>query len=328
MEAAVYAVQIVGPGKAGLVETEMPEPGAGEVVVRVEGCTTCPHWDMTVWRGQDIFERQGYPRYPLPPGRPGHEMTGTVVATGPGLDELVEGDRVASIFDSGESRPGFYAEYALAREAQLLRVPDRLDVASIASLELAQCVAVSFQRAGDLTGQRVGISGLGPAGLIAGQMARALGAAEVVGFEIDAARFALARELAVDRVVDLRSEEFEAMAALPPRRQLDLSIDCIGLAASTQNLMRVTRARVLIFGVPHGTVSFGLAEWSKGLQVEGYGRHNRAAGELALGLIAQGKLRLGPLATVRLPFSRYGEGVELLLGKKALKVLYVPDGAA
>src|SRR5206468_9834233 len=127
-----------------------------------------------LWRGQDIFERQGYPRYPLLPGRPGHEMTGTVVATGPGLDELTEGDRVASIFDSGESRPGFYAEYAVAREAQLLRVPDHPPIADVASLELAQCVAVTFQRAGDLAGLRVGISGLGPAGLIAGQMACAL----------------------------------------------------------------------------------------------------------------------------------------------------------
>jgi threonine dehydrogenase-like Zn-dependent dehydrogenase len=255
-------------------------------------------------------------------------MTGTVVAVGRGLDELAEGDRVASIFDSGETRPGFYSEYAVAREAQLLRVPDGLEAAELASLELAQCVAVSFQRAGDLHGLRVGISGLGPAGLIAGQMARALGAAEVVGFELDERRFGLARELAVDRVVDPASEEFAAMAALPAKRQLDLSIDCIGVAASTQNLMAVTRGRVLIFGVPHGEIRFGLAEWSKGVQVEGYGKHNRAAGELALGLIAGRKVRLGPLVSARLPFSRYGEGVELLLNRQALKVLYVPDGGA
>jgi threonine dehydrogenase-like Zn-dependent dehydrogenase len=216
----------------------------------------------------------------------------------------------------------------VAREAQLLRLPAGLGVAETASLELAQCVAVSFQRAGDLSGLRVGISGLGPAGLIAGQMARARGAAEVIGFEIDEARFARARELAVDRVVDPRSAEFRAMAALPAAEQLDLSIDCIGVAASTQNLMSVTRSRVLIFGVPHGEIHFGLAEWVKGLQVEGYGKHNRAAGEMALDLIASGKLRLDPLVSYTLPLSRYGEGVDLLLARRALKILFVPDGAA
>lgn len=318
------ALQLTGPGQARIVELPLPQPAEGEVVVQVEGVTTCPHWDMTLWTGKDIFDRPAYPRYPLVAGRPGHEMAGRVVAVGRGVEGLAEGDRVASIFDSGEAQPGFYAEYAPARAAQLLRVPEHLDVAAVASLELAQCVAVSFQRAGDLTGLRVGISGLGPAGLIAVQMARALGAAQVVGFEIDAGRFAQARALGADRVVAPDTAEYAALAALPAADQLDLSIDCIGVAASTQSLMRVTRARVLIFGVPHGAIQFGLDEWVKGLQVEGYARHNRAAGEMALDLITAGTLRLKPLVSARLPLHRYGEGVDLLLSRQALKILYLP----
>lgn len=310
---------------AQLVDVPMPHPGDGEVVVRVEGCATCPHWDMTLWRGVDIFERPGHPHYPLQPGRPGHEMAGTVVAVGPGVRALAEGDRVASIFDSGESRPGFYAEYALARTEQLLRLPDHLGVSDVASLELAQCVSVSFQRAGDLQGLRVGIGGLGPAGLIAAQIARARGAAEVIGFELDATRAALARSLGIDRVIDPTSAEGVEMAALPPAQQLDLSIECAGAATSIENLLNVTRERVLLFGVPHGQFSFSLAAWVKGVRLEGYSKHNRAAGELALDLIASGKVRLSPLFSATLPFSRYAEGVDLLLRRAALKVLFVPD---
>ncbi|MDP9350448.1 MAG: zinc-binding dehydrogenase [Chloroflexota bacterium] len=319
------AVQYKGPGWVEVVDVPAPEPGEGQVVVRVDGCATCPNWDVTLWRGVDIFDRPGYPRYPLLPGRPGHEMVGTVSAVGMGVQGIAEGDRVAAIFDSGQDKPGFYSEYAIAQQEQLLRIPSDLEAEEVASLELAQCVAVSFQRAGDLNGLRVGISGLGPAGLIAAQMARALGAAEVVAFEIDAGRRAMAGDLDIDRTVDPTTEEFQELAALPPGDQLDLSIDCVGLSVSTQNLMSVTRSRVLIFGVPHGQIRIGVPEWSKGLQVEGYGKHNRAAGELALALIAQGKLRLAPLITARLPFSRYSEGVGMLQRREALKILYVPD---
>ncbi len=322
------AIQVMGPGLTEIVEVPVPRPEAGQVLVRVEGCATCPQWDLTLWRGADIFERPGYPRYPLLPGRPGHEMAGTVAAVGGGVRGVAEGERVASIYDSGEGRSGFYAEYALAQEDQLLRLPGHLDVADTVSLELATCVAVSFQRAGNLTGLRVGISGLGPAGLIAVQMARALGAAEVVGFEIDPERATLARTLGADRVVDPRTEEFAALAALPAAEQLDLSVECAGAAASTENLLRVTRARVLLFGVPHGTFHFGIDAWAKGVQVEGYGGRNEESAPFALDLMAAGAVRLAPLLSARLPFSRYSEGVALLQRREAIKVLYVPDEVA
>ncbi len=322
------AVQFMGPGAVETVDVAMPEPGEGQVVVRVDACATCPNWDVTLWRGVDIFDRPDYPRYPLPPGRPGHEMAGTVAEVGAGVRELRAGDRVAAVFDLGQDSQGFYAEYGVAREDQLLRVPDHLEPAQVASLELAMCVAVSFQRAGEVGGLRVGIGGLGPAGLIAAQIARALGAAEVVGFELDQGRRTLGLELGIDRAVAPASEEFGELAGLPAEQQLDLSIDCVGLAAATQNLMSVTRDRVLIFGVPHGEIRFGIAEWLKGLRVEGYGRHNRGAAELALGLIVEGKLRLEPLISARLPLSRYAEGVQLLQRREAIKVLYVPDGAS
>ena len=283
---------------------------------------------MTLWRGVDIFGRPGYPRYPLLPGRPGHEMAGTVVDVGKHVSDLAVGDRVASIFDSGESRPGFYADYAIARPRQLLRLPDDVRLADATSLELAQCVSVCFQRAGNLEGLRVGIGGLGPAGLLAAQIARARGAAAIIGFEVDATRAALALSLGVDRVVDPASEEGRELAALPPERQLDLSIECAGAATSIENLLNVTRSRVLLFGVPHGTFQFSMAAWAKGVQLEGYNKHNRAAGEFALELIASGKLRLAPLFSARLPFSRYADGVALLLQRKALKVLFVPEGEA
>jgi len=52
------------------------------VLVAVHACNTCTQWDITVWRGIDIFERPGHPKYPLAPGATGHELAGLVVQAG------------------------------------------------------------------------------------------------------------------------------------------------------------------------------------------------------------------------------------------------------
>ena len=74
---------------------------------------TCPHWDTTLFRGVDIFERPGHPKYPMPVGYPGHEVSGRVEAVGEGVTSLRVGDRVATLKAGGESNPGFYSELIL-----------------------------------------------------------------------------------------------------------------------------------------------------------------------------------------------------------------------
>jgi threonine dehydrogenase-like Zn-dependent dehydrogenase len=56
----------------------------------------------------------------------------------------------------------------------------------------------------------------------------------------------------------------------------------------------------------------------------GYGTHYRRAAERALQLVVEGQLELAPLVTHTLPFSRYGEGVDLLRAKEAIKVCFLP----
>lgn len=53
------ALQITAPGQFTILDLPVPEPGPNDVLVRIEACNTCPQWDMTLWRGVDIFERPG-----------------------------------------------------------------------------------------------------------------------------------------------------------------------------------------------------------------------------------------------------------------------------
>ena len=178
------AIQITEPGRFRIVDTPEPQAGPGEVLIAVQACVTCPHWDTTIFRGVDIFERPGHPKYPIPVGYPGHEVSGRVEAVGEGVTALRVGDRVATLKAGGESNPGFYSEL-IARPADLVvRIPDNTSYEAAASMEMAFHMSPYVHALGDIAGKRVGIVGLGPAGIIAMQMVRAEGAGAVVAIDL------------------------------------------------------------------------------------------------------------------------------------------------
>ncbi|MBP6508212.1 MAG: zinc-binding dehydrogenase [Opitutaceae bacterium] len=317
-------LQIEAPGRAAWKEAPVPVPAAGEVLVRILGVTTCPHWDLHILGGQPMFPGMKLV-YPYFPGQPGHEAVGEVVALGAGVKTPRIGARVAVWKDTGARPHGCYAHYNTLRVVDVIEVPKTLALAQVASLELAMCVEVSFQqlaRLGGVAGRRIGVAGLGPAGLLAVQLAKAHGAREVVGIDMVASRRALARKLGADRTCAPNAKAWKADRG--DARVLDDAIDCTGLPASIEFLMDRTLRCVTIFGVLREEVRFSMRHWYPGLLLMGYSDHNRMAAETALKFIRQGKLDLRPLVSKTLPFTRYAEGVELLKTKKAIKILFDP----
>src|ERR687887_917990 len=102
-------------GEVVVAEHPDPQPGAGEVLVRVHAAGI---------NGGDILQRAG--RYPAPPGAPadipGLELAGEVVERGPGAERFAEGDRVMAVVGGGGQ-----AELAVVHERQAMPVPDTLD---------------------------------------------------------------------------------------------------------------------------------------------------------------------------------------------------------
>ena len=317
-------LQIVAPGRAEWREAPVPVPGPGEVLVRICAVATCPHWDLHILGGQPMFT--GAPlEYPYLPGQPGHEAVGEIAALGPDVTTLRMGTRVAVWRDTGRRPQGCYAQFNVLRAADLLEVPANLPLADIASLELAMCVEVSFQqlaKLGGVAGRRLGLSGLGPAGLVAVQLARAHGASEIIGFDVIAERRALAIKLGAHRTL---TPDTLAWPSDRDASALDDAIDLTGLPQSIEFLMDRTRRCVTLFGVLREDVRFTPRHlFGPGLVLMGYGEHNRAAAESALSLIVAGQLKLAPLITHTFAFTRYAEGVELLRTKKAVKILFDP----
>jgi threonine dehydrogenase-like Zn-dependent dehydrogenase len=326
MHDTMMQLRIVAPGRAEWRAAPVPEPGEGHVLLKVLGVTTCAHWDLHLMSGEDMFPGRPLP-YPYMPGQPGHEAAGVVAAVGPGVKDLSAGMPIAAWRDPGHQVPGCYAQYVCLASEHVLQVPADLPPREIAPLELAMCVHSSFDEMGKLdavAGARFCVSGLGPAGLIAVQLARIHGARHIVGIDPIRSRRELAVSLGADEAVR------PGDPALPTGRTssdaFDAAIDCAGLRASAQSLMDRTRRIVAVFGVLREDVRFGFEHWA-GLTLFGSPPHNRPSAERALALVKERRLSLAPIVSHELPFTRYSEGVEMLRNRQATKVCFDPWAA-
>ncbi|MDX1549556.1 MAG: alcohol dehydrogenase catalytic domain-containing protein, partial [Lysobacter spongiicola] len=111
---AMNAAVFMGDGRVAVERKPVPQPGPGQVQVRLQGCGVCAS-NLPVWEGKPWFD------YPLSPGAPGHEGWGEVATVGDGVDDWRPGDRVALL--SGNA----FAEYDLADATALARIPDVFD---------------------------------------------------------------------------------------------------------------------------------------------------------------------------------------------------------
>jgi len=144
-----------------------PEPGAGQVLVRVKAAGI---------NGADMHQRRG--RYPAPPGSPpdipGLELAGEVAACGPGAERFNPGDRVMGIVGGGGQ-----AELAIVHERVLMPVPENLDWPEAGGVPEVFTTAhdAVFTQAGLLAGERLLVhGGAGGVGTAAIQLGKAAGA--------------------------------------------------------------------------------------------------------------------------------------------------------
>jgi NADPH:quinone reductase len=150
---------VIADGEVAVQERPDPEPGAGEVLVRVRAAGI---------NGADMLQRKG--GYPAPPGSPpdipGLELAGEVAALGPAAQRFVEGDRVMAIAGGGGQ-----AELCVVHERQLMPVPDELDWPAAGGVPEVFTTAhdAIFTRAGLRAGERLLVhgaaGGVGTAGL-------------------------------------------------------------------------------------------------------------------------------------------------------------------
>jgi propanol-preferring alcohol dehydrogenase len=203
-------------------EVAKPEPGKGEVLVRIETSGLC-HTDIHAAHGD-------WPIKPTPPFIPGHEGVGIVEQVGSDVGTPKIGDRVAipwlgsacgvcdycvdgwetlceTQVNTGYGVNGSYAEYAVAKAAYVAQVPDAVDPLDAAVLT---CAGVTTYKAVKLSGARPGhlvaVFGVGGLGHLALQYAKISGAT-VVAVDVVDDKLQLAEELGADYVVNALTED-------------------------------------------------------------------------------------------------------------------------
>jgi threonine dehydrogenase-like Zn-dependent dehydrogenase len=317
-------LQVTAPKEFVILDIPTPTPGEGEVLMRIVAVTTCPQWDLHLRHNEPMFVGHQFV-YPYTAGQPGHEATGYIEAVGPGVTGLKPGDRVCAWRDAGHDRLGCYAQYVVHEANNVILAPEGPPPEGLASLELAMCLGAPFRdmrQMNVIAGRSFGVFGLGPAGLVALQMAKAEGAREVIGFDPVPARRELALKVGADACFDPTGD----MSADVPARwagvRLQTSIDCVGARGSVQCALDHTGDSVAFFGVQREDYTYALQHG--GLTLFGYKGHFRESAQYAVDLIAAGKLDLSPLVTHKLPLERYGEGIDLLEKREAVKICFMP----
>jgi threonine dehydrogenase-like Zn-dependent dehydrogenase len=317
-------LQVTAPQQCEILDLPIPTPGPGEVLMQVLAVTTCPQWDLHLRHNEPMFIGHQF-RYPYTPGQPGHEAAGVIAAIGAGVTAVAPGDRVSAWRDPGHQTPGCYAQYVVHRAENVIKTPTQAPIEALAPLELAMCVGTVFRMLAEmnaLRGRVFGVTGLGPAGLVALQMARAEGATAVFGFDPLPDRRALALRLGADDCYDPGSDLGAIFPARPKPPRLETSVDCVGAKSSVEFLMDHTRDAVALFGVQREEYTFAPRHYT--LRLCGYKGHHRESAEYAVRLIEAGKLDLAPLVTHRLPLEKYREGIDLLESRQAIKVCFLP----
>src|SRR4051812_41068976 len=156
------AAVLRAPGMMETRRVNLPEPGANEVRVRLEGCGVCAS-NLPPWEGREWF------KYPMTPGQLGHEGWGRIDDVGRDVRQFEVGQRVAFLSNNA------YAEYDVATEGQVVALPAELDDQPFPAEPLG-CAMNILRRSGVEAGQTVAIVGIGFLGALLTQLIRKSGA--------------------------------------------------------------------------------------------------------------------------------------------------------
>ena len=289
-------------------EVEVPRPGAGQVLVKIQACGVC-HTDLHAAEGD-------WPVKPKPPFIPGHEGVGQVAAVGSGVSHVKEGDRIGIPWlhtacghcehclagwetlceqqqNTGYSVNGGFAEYALADADYVGRLPGGVGFVEIAPV---LCAGVTVYKGLKVTDTRPGnwvvISGIGGLGHMAVQYARAMGL-NVAAVDVDDAKLELARRLGATVTVNAKTTDPVAYLKKEIGGAHGALVTAVSPKAFEQATAMVRRGgTVSLNGLPPGQFPldiFGMV--LNGITVRGSIVGTRLDLQESLDFAAQGKVR-------------------------------------
>ncbi|OBG23756.1 zinc-binding dehydrogenase [Mycobacterium sp. 852002-51057_SCH5723018] len=318
--------------RVALEDVPIPQPGPGEVLVKVAFCGIC-HSDLSLINGTFPAQR--------PAVTQGHEASGTIAKLGPDVTGWAEGDRVVVAAGRPCGRcancrrgdvvnclriqlmafayDGAWAEYTLAQAAGLTRVPDNVPLEQAAIL--ADAVSTPFGavvRTGKVAvGESVGVWGVGGVGTHIVQLSRLVGAVPVIAVDINPAVLDRALAVGADYAFNSREDGFkDKVAEITGGRLLDVAFDAVGLKATFEQALDCLTPGGRLVGVGMSaeaptigpTSLFGLTR----KQVLGHLGYQNVDIETLAKLVSTGRLDLSRSVSEIVPLEDLPLGIEKL----------------
>lgn len=309
------------------------EPGDGEVLVRMGAGGIC---------GSDLHYLHDGGFGPIRVKEPivlGHEVAGTVAALGEGVEDLAVGDKVAlnpsrpcgacrycregrfnhcldmRFFGSAMRFPheqGAFRERMVVPAAQCERLSEGTSLAQGACAEpLAVCLHAA-NRAGDLQGKRVLVTGAGPIGVLCAAVSKLRGATEIVVTDLQDTPLAVAATMGATRTVNVGRDAADLDAYAAGKGSFDVAFECSAAAPALAAAIATVRplGRIVQVGVT-GDMSLAInALVGKEIDLVGTHRFHAEFAEAAR-LIDRGDLDVAPMITHRLPLDDFAEAFRL-----------------
>ncbi len=270
------AAVLYTPGDIRLEQVEKPQPGKGEVLLRVASVGVC---------GSDLPRMliKGAHKMPIICG---HEFSGVIEEAGPGVTGFALGDLVTvppmlpcNACDQcatgnfsrcrdydyfGSRRDGAYAEYICAPASNLLKVPEGCDPRAAAMVDPASIALHAIWKAGGVKmGNRGAVIGCGPIGLFAIQWMLLMGATEVVAIDVSEEKLKLARQAGATHTL-LSTEE------VPKDLLSDIIVEAAGHPSSINTAVKLAApgGHVVFIGIPVSEVPLPNAAFQHFLRQE------------------------------------------------------------
>lgn len=299
-------------------DAPVPEVGSREVLVRVRAAGICH---------SDAHYQAGAPRVPFLPLTLGHEVAGIVERIGAEVDQFRPGDRVAVHYLAtcgtcrfcregheqfcadgqmmGKHRHGGYAEFVVMPAASLVMVPEGVALAHAAVMMCSTATAYHALRRGRLEpGQQVAIIGAGGLGISAVQLARIMGASQIVAVDIRPEKLRTAAACGATPVDASRTDPVEAIRALTDGGA-DVALDLVGHTGTMIQAIRsvAPRGRAVMVGLPDRELAIDVYRDVLGREVEVIGSSDHLRSELpaVLEFARQGLLDFSRVVTRIVP---------------------------
>ncbi len=339
MKAAVFY------GKQDLRVTDLPipQPKAGEVVIRVKACGVCGT-DRHIYEGDEGAAA-------TPSGTVlGHEFSGEIVALGEGVTAFAVGERVCvdpnklcnqcaycknalghfctDMVGIGTTVHGGFAEYCAAPVSQLYRIPDGTTFEQAAMTEPVACCLHGMDMCDIAAGDTVLIIGAGMIGLIMVQLAKLRGATNIIVSEPVADKRAHAAQLGADVCIDPTQEDVAAVLRAQGVERVATVIECVGRPATMEQAIALAgkKSTVMFFGLskPDEEIRVKPFELFKKEIVLKSSFINPYTMQRALELIASGRVDVSSMIYAVKPVEELsgilGDGATFAQGKYIIKV--------